>query len=229
MSLLARRRAMMELLRKGDPISTLAAGSKVYVMESGVLTEFVYLGINKSGNAVLMRSFPYNNQLPFNTTIQTPEYSASNVDGWLINTAKPKFTALSRYFRSSSITYSTYNSSHVESITTISRDIYIPSFYEMTGSGNEGGDNYLPALKTYKNTTNNNTARAVNNTAYWLRSEFSSSSYPNRVNNVEMSGNCVKTSSFSQSNATGPRVRPILSISAETPMRLANDIIVVGG
>ena len=149
------------------------------------------------------------------------------MDSWLRTTVQGYYSAsLQAYMRDSTITYANYDSSYAETIKSLDRKIYIPSRYEMGGGGNEGGTNFLDALKTYKNTTNANTARTTGNMC-WLRTEFSSSSYPDRVR-VVASGGGVTNSDFQQSSATGPRARPILSLATATPITRTEDGIVVG-
>jgi len=227
--LMRRRRPLMVTADAGVPITSLTPGVAVYATESGTIVPFIYLGLNSSDNACIMRAFCLTNQIQFNTAAAKPEYSGSNLDNWLRNTIRTKYTRLQKFMTKSAITYGTYDNSHVESVVTIERDIYVPSFYEVTGSGIEGGANYLPVLKTYKNTTNNNTARNANNTSYWLRSEFSSSSYSNRVNIVEASGNCTRNQSFQPSNSVSPKARPIISLLATTPIFEVDGKAVVGG
>ena len=225
-----RRRALMAQ-GSGSPIvpvSTLTAGDTVKVTESGSLVDFVYIGINNDGNALLLRGTNLTTQKQFNSTAGKPEYSGCTIDTWLKNTVKGYYTGLTSYFRNSNITYATYNDAFAETINTIQRDIYIPSAFEVTGSGNEGGTEFLPALKIFKNTTAANTARATGS-VQWLRTEYSASSYPNRVRVIAANGSCTASVDFTQSSATNPRVRPVLSIDANTPIVNDGGNIIVGG
>ena len=227
---LSRRRVLLVAgARKSHLITVLTPGDPVYVTESGALVPFIYLGLNTSGNVVVMRAFCLPDQVQFNTVGNKPEYSGSNLDKWLLNTVRQRYPLLRRYMAESSITNSVYDDSFVESVVTINRDIYVPSFYEVTGSGKEGGINYLPVLKTYKNTSSNNSARNANNTPYWLRSEFSSGSYPSRINIVEGSGACTRNQSFQPSNSVSPKARPIISLLQSTPIFSIDGRIIAGG
>ena len=224
-----RRRALMSV--GGSPssevISSLTQGQTVKILENGTFVEFVYIGLNSDGNAVVMRGTHLTNQRNFNSSAAQPEYQNSNLDVWLLNTVLPYYTGLQSYFVDSNITYANYDDSYAETILTIQRKIYVPSYYEVTGSGNEGGLNFLPALRTYKDTTTDNTARSTG-TMYWTRTEFSSSNYPNRVIVVANNGACTRTSNFQASNSTSPKARPVLSLSPNTPITHSGNDIVVG-
>ena len=216
-----RRRAIMAGAGKGAPISTLQPGIEIQVRENGVLVPFIYLGLNAEQKALILRKNCYASKARFGSS---PIYNGSEIDNRLVNTYRPQYTNLIAYLSASTINYVTYDASFVQSLTTVTRDIYIPSYYELTGVGPETGYNILPVLKTYNATTNDNTAR-LSNAAYWTRSMFASSSYDNRVNIVDQYGRCLRTSYFKAPTDKNTGTRPILSLQPSTPV---NQDMIVG-
>ena len=228
--LMRRRRALMEVAaNSGTPITTLTAGSAVKVLENGSLANFVYIGTNSAGNALLLRAEVLSTQKAFNSQSQKPEYENCQIDTWLTGTILQYYTGLTNYLVNSDITYANYNDSYVETIKTISRKIFIPSLYEMGGGGNEGGVNFVSALRTYTGATSDSNARKVASGYHqWLRTEYSNSSYQNRVSTVSNLG-AVGGTNFQQSNSTTPKARPVLSLSPNTPITTSGSDIIVGG
>lgn len=216
-----RRRALIAGAGKGVPISTLQPGSVVQVKENGTLVPFIYLGLNAEQKALILRKNCYTSKTRFGST---PVYNGSEIDNRLVNTYRPQYTNLLAYLSPSTINYVVYDKSYAYSLTTITRDIFAPSYYELTGTGPETGYNILPVLKTYKATANDNTAR-LSDVAYWTRSMFSNSSYPDRVNIVDQYGRCLRNSYFKPPSDANTGTRPILSLQPSTPV---NQDMIVG-
>lgn len=223
MTEILRRRRIMMAKKSGQLISSLAAGDVVKINENGSYVDFVFIGINTQNHAIVLRATNLTTQIAFNAQASKPEYANSQIDQWLQNTVLPYYSTISNYIVANNITYANYDDSFVESIVTISRKIYIPSYYEMGAGGNEGGMNFLPALKTYKDTTNENTARSTG-ANLWLRTELSYSGTENRVRIVSNTG----AFNYQQSNSTSPKARPVLSLSAKTPTSTVGADIYIG-
>lgn len=231
MTLMQRRRAMMAG-SGGDssyPITNLTAGTEVKISENGTLNPYIYLGTNTQGNAIVLRKLAMSTQKAYATAANKPEYANSQLDTWLINTITEKYTQkLKDNLVNSDITYATYDDSYAETINTISRKIFIPSKYELGGGGNEGGTNFLSALKAYKNTTSANTARATEQDGgatfsyLWTRTELSNSSAQNKVQCYQRNG-ILGTNDYQASNGVNAKTRQMLSLKSTTPITDTDD------
>ena len=140
---------------------------------------YIYLGTDESGSAILLRKHCVAQKRMNSANIAS--YNGSEMDQYLENSATG---FLSRFdadtlaaLRSTTIKYTDYNQSPdgAAQVLSVARRCFLPSFYEMGLGGNEGGRDYLSALKAYYNTTSDNAARTPSqengtNVSAWLRS-----------------------------------------------------------
>ena len=200
-------------------LSQLTAGTIIHFNTSftgaDADTTFIVMGTSEQGNSVLlMPEFVVAQKRMHGTNVA--EYNGCEMDTYL--------SAETEGFRSAYFSaalqaclvptqikcYSLENDTTI----TIARDIFIPSYTEMGwASDHDEGASLLPALKTYKNTTNDNTARIANNTSgtacyWWMRSANSATQFRN-VNSL---------GGASSSNASDSLwwFRPLLSVAGAT-------------
>lgn len=169
-------------------LSQLTAGTVIHFNTSFTGTDadttFIVMGASEQGNSVLLMPELVVAQKRMHAT-NVAEYNGCEMDTYL-SAGTDGFR--SAYFSASLQAclvptqikcYSLENDTTI----TIARDIFIPSYTEMGwASDYDEGASLLPALKTYKNTTNDNTARIANNTAgtacyWWMRSAGSAAQF----------------------------------------------------
>ena len=215
------------------PIADLTAGTGVWITENTIQNLYYYLGTNGQGNAIVLRQNAISTQKAYATAANKPEYANSQMDTWLSNTVAARYSqALTDCLANSSITYANYDDDFTETIVTISRKIFLPSKYELGGGGNEGGTNFIDALKAARNTDNAKTARAClqdGGAAFsylWTRTELSNSTAQNRVQCYQANGT-LDANSYQVSNSVNAKARPMLSLKSATPVTQTADGYVV--
>lgn len=200
-------------------LSQLTAGTVIHFNTSFTGTDadttFIVMGESEQGNSVLLMPELVVARKRMNAT-DVAEYNGCEMDTYL-SAGTDGFR--SAYFSAALQAclvptqikcYSLENDTTI----TIERDIFIPSYTEMGwASDHDEGASLLPALKTYKNTTDDETARMAKNTAgtgcfWWMRSARSARSF--RL--------VLDTGRDRYSDATSPDYwfRPLLSVAGAT-------------
>lgn len=218
---LLQRRAALESAGQTRSMASLAPGTELLIEENMEQIPYIYLGTDACGNAIVLRRYVLTPYHRMNATSEIG-YPASEMDSWLQNTVLSRYHA--RVLESlceTTISFSDYSpdAPYTQVVSTASRKIFLPSYYEMGLGGNEGGTDYLNALKAYRNTDNSNTARIGEDAggsahSVWLRSAYSTSAYPNRYRLVMANG----AGSWGMPTAVN-YVRPMLSFHASTPVQ----------
>ena len=198
-------------------ISQLTPGCAVYVDENGVHTPYIYLGLDGSGNARLLRHYAVVAKRMHSANVA--HYDGCEADLWMeneqtgflsrfdaatINALEPTTICMSDY---------TLNEGGTVEYPEITRRCMALSYKELGYGGSETDKSFLAALQTYYNTTNANTARigrSSDETAvfWWMRSGFSASQFRYVSNGGGAYG----------SNATngGSWQRPAISVAPAT-------------
>lgn len=203
-------------------ISQLTEGTMVYIDEtvSSVTTHtpYIYLGLDEGGNARLLRQYVAV-QRRMNAT-DVASYSGCEADVWLENETDGFLSRLDaatiNALAQTSIKYVDYTLSEEPQVVTIARRCFPLSYTEegwaATAAGSEG-KSYLNALKTFYDTTNDNTARigytesqtAVN---VWMRSALSSTQF----RYINSNGSALSV----YASFAGFWLRPALSVAPAT-------------
>jgi len=205
-------------------ISQLAAGTCVYVDETidgaVVHTPYIYLGLDESGNARLLREKAATQKRMHSSNVAS--YSGCEADVWLENETDgflSRFDAATiNALVNTSIKYTdfTLNQEQTAQIVTIQRRCFLLSYTEeglaATSAGDEG-QSYLAALKTYTQQTSGDDARIgynENDSAVyvWMRSGYS----PTNFRNIGMNGSAGNGSASSAVS----HIRPALSVAPAT-------------
>ena len=167
-------------------ISQLTPGCAVYVDENGVHTPYIYLGLDGSGNARLLRHYAVVAKRMHSANVA--HYDGCEADLWMeneqtgflsrfdaatINALEPTTICMSDY---------TLNEGGTVEYPEITRRCMALSYKELGYGGSETDVSFLAALQTYYDTTNANTARigrSSDETAvvWWMRSGFSASQF----------------------------------------------------
>lgn len=200
-------------------LSQLTAGTVIHFNTSFIGkdadTTFIVMGTSEQGNSVLlMPEFVIARKRMHSSNVA--EYNGCEMDTYLsAETDGFRSAYLSSALQACLVPtqikcYSIDNDTTI----TIARDIFIPSYTELGWtSDHDEGASLLPALKTFKDTTNDNTARIANNTAgsacvWWMRSAHSTSQF-RIVGNGGNAGN-------GNASSTGYWLRPLLSVAPAT-------------
>ena len=197
-------------------ISELSAGTKIYydVTHNGETKpwEFIVLGQSEQGNSTLIMFANVVEQKRMNAT-NVAEYNECECDTYLDDaflTAHFDEKLIAALTPTQIKCYSIANSA----VQTLARKCFLPSYTEVgwTSDNNEG-TSYLPALKTWSNNTNNNSARVAYNSAraaswWWLRSASSGLQF----RNVDGDG----VGSSGNASGSGGWLRPVLSVANAT-------------
>ena len=167
-------------------ISQLTPGCAVYVDENGVHTPYIYLGLDGSGNARLLRHYAVVAKRMHSANVahydgcEADLWMENETDGFLsrfdaatINALEPTTICMSDY---------TLNEGGTVEYPEITRRCMALSYKELGYGGSETDVSFLAALQTYYDTTNENTERigrssdetAVN---WWMRSDNSASQF----------------------------------------------------
>ena len=167
-------------------ISQLTPGCAVYVDENGVHTPYIYLGLDGSGNARLLRHYAVVAKRMHSANVA--HYDGCEADLWMedeqtgflsrfdaatINALEPTTICMSDY---------TLNEGGTVEYPEITRRCMALSYKELGYGGSETDVSFLAALQTYYDTTNANTARigrSSDETAvgWWMRSGNSASQF----------------------------------------------------
>ena len=167
-------------------ISQLTPGCAVYVDENGVHTPYIYLGLDGSGNARLLRHYAVVAKRMHSANVA--HYDGCEADLWMeneqtgflsrfdaatINALEPTTICMSDY---------TLNEGGTVEYPEITRRCMALSYKELGYGGSETDVSFLAALQTYYDTTNANTARigrSSDETAvfWWMRSGYSASQF----------------------------------------------------
>lgn len=198
-------------------ISQLAPGVGVWVDENSVHTEYIYLGIDGSGNCRLLRKYATVAKRMNATSVA--HYDGCEADLWMeneqtgflsrfdaatINALEPTTICMSDY---------TLNEGGTVEYPEITRRCMALSYKELGYGGSETDVSFLAALQTYYDTTNANTARIGRSSdesavGWWMRSGSSASQF--RV--------VVSSGSANSVNAAGGNYwqRPAISVAPAT-------------
>ena len=167
-------------------ISQLTPGCAVYVDENGVHTPYIYLGLDGSGNARLLRHYAvvakrmHSANVAHYAGCEADLWMENETDGFLsrfdaatINALEPTTICMSDY---------TLNEGGTVEYPEITRRCMALSYKELGYGGSETDVSFLAALQTYYDTTNANTARigrSSDETAvyWWMRSGFSATQF----------------------------------------------------
>ena len=167
-------------------ISQLTAGVGVWIDENGTHTEYIYLGIDGSGNCRLLRKYAAVAKRMNATNVA--HYDGCEADLWMeneqtgflsrfdaatINALEPTTICMSDY---------TLNEGGTVEYPEITRRCMALSYKELGYGGSETDVSFLAALQTYYDTTNANTARIGRNSdetavGWWARSGYYASQF----------------------------------------------------
>lgn len=197
-------------------ISQLTPGCAVYVDENGVHTPYIYLGLDGSGNARLLRHYAVVAKRMHSANVA--HYDGCEADLWMeneqtgflsrfdaatINALEPTTICMSDY---------TLNEGGTVEYPEITRRCMALSYKELGYGGSETDVSFLAALQTYYDTTNANTARigrSSDETAvvWWMRSGVSASQFRYVVTNG---------ASYYGATLGGVWLRPAISVAPAT-------------
>lgn len=167
-------------------IADLTPGVAVYLDENGVHVPWIFLGLDNSGNARLLRHYAVTAKRMHSSNVA--HYDGCEADLWMeneqtgflsrfdaatINALEPTTICMSDY---------TLNEAGTVEYPEITRRCMALSYKELGYGGSETDKSFLAALQTYYNTTNANTARigrSSDETAvfWWMRSGYSASQF----------------------------------------------------
>ena len=203
-------------------ISSLTAGTELQIKEDGVYQPYIYLGLDAENHARALRKVPLSKRKIANANVS--DYSLTTIDSWLEDTTSGYCARFDQptlsCFVNTTISFLAYSAPGATAeYKTLSRKVFLPSKKEMGDGGSEAGYSYLPALKTYYNTSDTNTARAssVDN---WMRTGWSNST--NLLMLAVLSGGSIYRYYTSSTTAAG--VRPMLSIDSSTVVSVVNGV-----
>ena len=165
-------------------IADLTPGVAVYLDENGVHVPWIFLGLDNSGNARLLRHYAVTTRRMHSSNVA--HYDGCEADLWMeneqtgflsrfdaatINALEPTTICMSDY---------TLNEGGTVEYPEITRRCMALSHKELGCGGSETDKSFLAALQTYYSTTNANTARigrSSDETAvyWWMRSGYSAS------------------------------------------------------
>ena len=199
-------------------ISDLIPGDVLYLDENSEHTPYIYLGLDESGNARILRQYCVTTKRMHSSNVAS--YNGCEMDSYLENESTG---FLSRFdadtinaLQNTSITYTDYNQSSDGTVQylTIARRCFLLSYSELGYGGTAEGKSYLDALQTFTGKTGNNAriAYTPNGTAqnWWQRSAYSASQFRFvYTNGNSYSGNAT---------STGNCFRPALSVAPATPV-----------
>lgn len=227
--LMRRRRALMgESGGVGEPLENLTAGTGIWIAESGTLKQWIYLGKDESGNCQLLRDKTYGLKRINASTMATPNYDGTEMDTYLTGTYLDKFTSkVQGYLVATSVCHQVYASgTSTSSYPNMSKKCYLPTMKQVGLGGSETGTLFLPALKIFYNQTSDNNARKAynesnTNVQWWMSSAYTQE---NRFRNVQTGG---QTTYNQSTNGAAVCYRPVLSFSANTPVKDTADGYVI--
>ena len=198
-------------------ISQLTAGVGVWIDENGTHTEYIYLGIDGSGNCRLLRKYAAVAKRMNATNVG--HYAGCEADLWMedeqtgflsrfdaatINALEPTTICMSDY---------TLNEGGTVEYPEITRRCMALSYKELGYGGSETDVSFFAALQTYYDTTNANTARIGRNSdetavGWWMRSGNSATQF--------RSASTVGGASFSSASSGSLWQRPAISVAPAT-------------
>ena len=197
-------------------IADLTPGVAVYLDENGVHVPWIFLGLDNSGNARLLRHYAVTAKRMHSSNVA--HYDGCEADLWMEN---EQTGFLSRFdaatinaLEPTTICMSDYTLSEGGTVEypEITRRCMALSYKELGYGGSETDKSFLAALEAYYNTTNANTARigrSSDETAvfWWMRSGYSASLF----RSVYTSG-----SAFYNAASYGNWQRPAISVAPAT-------------
>jgi len=198
-------------------ISDLTAGTPVWIDENAIHCEWIYLGVDNSGNCRLLRVEAPLQKRMHSSNVAT--YPGSEADAWYedeTNGFLSRFDANTiNALQATTICcadYATSGDGTVQYIETTRRAMPL-SYKEVGFGGSETDVSFLPALLAYYNTSTANTARIAKNTAgsavnWWLRSGYNAQQFRS-VNAVGTAGNGLAAVTYSYQ-------RPAISVAPAT-------------
>lgn len=208
------------------PITNLTAGTEVQIAEDGVLKPWIYLGQYTDGCCAVLRAECLPRGYNMRSVVdESVDYNGVERDTWLTGTYRNVFgTNLISALCSHEIPYYVWDGISL-SVETITRDVYLASFYEMGGNSSEGGTNFMPALETYKGVTGNAARKTYYEGTETLAGVFLRSAH-NLKNRFKFHNASNGVLDYMQ--ATSPNgIRPMLSLNASAPVTETNDGYVV--
>lgn len=224
MGLMQRRRALMAGRDNVAtvPLSEVPSGVAILIPENGSNVAYINLGA-AYGNIILLRDA----LLPTMAMSSSgnADFATSTMSTWLNETFLERFAnSVRRNLSPATISYQVNRSGTISDESGAFK-AFIPSLYELGGTTDEGGKSFLNVLETYKNTTNANSARLAylsgEGKNYWTRTAYPGSTQRYWI--VQYTGAIGGTNYYSQTNSTKNAVRPALSFSPNTPVKVLSD------
>lgn len=202
-------------------ISQLTPGVGVWIDENSVHTEYIYLGIDGSGNCRLLRKYAAVAKRMNATNVA--HYDGCEADLWMeneqtgflsrfdtatINALDPTTICMSDY---------TLNEGGTVEYPEITRRCMALSYKELGFGGDETDVSFLAALQSYYDTTNANTARIGRSSdetavAWWTRSGNSASQFRH------MYGSGGGGAAYGDAANGSNWQRPAISVAPTTPV-----------
>lgn len=186
-------------------LSQLTEGNIIMLNENSIKIPYIYLGLDESGNALLLREAVYERRQMNSSNIT--DYETSTIDTWLNNTFLTVFDANTQAaLVATPIKVKNFSTGVISEI---NRKCFLLSYTQL-GFDNTGseGESILPALKTFYDTNDDRTARLERSNRYWLRSAQSGSKY--YVSNED--GNAGNDDAVNNNNY----IRPVLAFNPKT-------------
>lgn len=122
----------------GTPLSELAEGTLIKILENGSPVEF-YLakhnyepGLNGQGRELMVRKDSVSELIAWNSS-DIPQYINGSADSWLNSTYKNRFSSYVQSLIGSTGFYCTNNAQYAPSVSSYSRSIFMPSVTELGG------------------------------------------------------------------------------------------------
>lgn len=158
----------------GTPLSQLAEGTLIKILENGSPVEF-YLakhnyepGLNGQGRELMVRKDSVSELIVWNSS-DIPQYINGSADSWLNSTYKNRFSSYVQSLIGSTGFYCTNNAQDDPSVSSYSRSIFMPSVTELggfSGTGfmeiNEEGEEFPVASTIRQASTKSYESRTVN-------------------------------------------------------------------
>ena len=194
---------------EGVAISTLADGTGVMVLESGVAKPYIYLGLDLDGHARLIRYKLFGNARRMATTKEQLDYDGVELDTWLSNTFITYLTHhVQNALADTSLTYACNNWAQNK---TIQRKVFCVSMSETGQISGEGGKNFRSAFEAYTGVSGNKSLVAQNESGvakpWWYCSQQNGSYYRVQYTDGTLNG-------WPATSTTAVWVRPCLSVLA---------------
>lgn len=215
-------------------LNDLTAGTGVYLQETRngqiVNAPYIYLGLDASGHALLLRKYCDENQsgqlrTGTSTTGGDYAYADSPVDDYLTGNFYAMFDSATQaaMVDTDIICMNVGYAAGRHTLVTLQRKIFLPSCtemgYEAQTTGAEG-PSYIAALRTYYNTEGDNAARLASNgpwtgnQSWWTRSPYES------TQTYQFGRYGIGTGVYGSRNTSGLQtsagVRPVISFDKTT-------------